>query len=78
MPVQMGQSQPKRGDLICAGSVCENTGAGSLRLAAGCMLVNPVSWLEPPCMHARTLAACTHVQIMSSCNTLALHTMNVS
>ncbi len=49
MPVQMGQSQPKRGDLICAGSVCENTGAGSLRLAPGSMLVNPVSWLEPPC-----------------------------
>ena len=49
MPVQIGQSQPKRGDLIWAGSVCEKTGAGSRRLAPGSMLVNPVSWLEPSC-----------------------------
>ena len=31
----------------------EKTGAGSLRLAPGCMLVNLVPWLEAPCSAAK-------------------------
>lgn len=52
IPVQMGQSQPKRGDRIWAGSVCENTGAGSLRLAMGGML----SELNSPCRASTSTA----------------------
>ena len=71
MPVQMGQSQPKRGDLICAGSVCEKTGAGSLMVTAGSMLVNPVAWPEPPCNPCKGLNFGTHGQdIMPSQKTL--------